>query len=115
MKRMAGSGPGPTSGNMSGNMSYTNLAAMAESFEVGARLIPSAAKAGASSTSAAEPAKLYVQAQELINTGCQPPPPSHAAARARALCRAARSVRRGRCSCCCTAQSSRAMSRAGGS
>ena len=50
-------------------MSYTNLAAMAESFEgVGTRRLP--ATANKASSSAPDTEQLYAQAQDLINTGC---------------------------------------------
>ena len=56
------------------NMSYTNLAAMASSFETGARLVP---QGGATRTMGQTPAAqaqmedIYAKAQELITTGCE--------------------------------------------
>ena len=54
------------------NMSYTNLAAMASSFETGARLVP---QGGATRTAASSQAQMeediYAKAQELITTGCE--------------------------------------------
>ena len=51
-------------------MSYTNLAAMASSFETGARLVPAggAARVGASQ---AQMEAMHTKAQELIATGCE--------------------------------------------
>ena len=73
MRRMGSSTAGGGSDDWSArNMSYTNLAAMAESFEVGARLIPAVGKSGGGGTSGADLDKLYLQAQELINTGSVP-------------------------------------------
>jgi len=73
MRRMGSSAGGGGSDDWSArNMSYTNLAAMAESFEVGARLIPAVGTSGGRGTSGADLDKLYLQAQELINTGSVP-------------------------------------------
>ena len=52
-----------------GNMSYTNLAAMASIFETGSRLVPAAGIARAGATEKQVEA-IYAQAQELISTGC---------------------------------------------
>ena len=51
-------------------MSYTNLAAMASSFETGARLVPAG---GATRTggSQAQMEAIYAKAQALIATGCE--------------------------------------------
>ena len=66
MKRMGGSRPF----DVERNMSYTNLAAMASSFETSARLVPAG---GATRTggSQAQLETIYAKAQELINTGCE--------------------------------------------
>lgn len=65
MKRMGDSTrPSPSSGNMtSRDMSYTNLAAMAEQFETYQRVLP------AGGTKAEDSQATYGQAMELINTG----------------------------------------------
>ena len=66
MKRMGGSRPF----DVERNLSYTNLAAMASSFETSARLVPAG---GATRTggSQAQLETIYAKAQELINTGCE--------------------------------------------
>lgn len=71
MRRMTSGGGGADDWNAR-NMSYTNLAAMAESFEVGARLVPAVGRSGGGGTSGADLDKIYLQAQDLINTGCAP-------------------------------------------
>ena len=67
MKRM---GAPSGSFDVERNMSYTNLAAMASSFETGARLVPAggATRAGGSQ---AQMEAIYAKAQELIATGCE--------------------------------------------
>ena len=53
------------------NMSYTNLAAMASSFETGARLVPQGGAARTAASSQAQMEDIYAKAQELITTGCE--------------------------------------------
>ena len=55
------------------NMSYTNLAAMASSFETGARLVPQggATRMGQTPAAQAQMEDIYAKAQELITTGCE--------------------------------------------
>ena len=67
MKRM---GARSGSFDVERNMSYTNLAAMASSFETSARLVPAG---GATRTggSQAQLETIYAKAQELIATGCE--------------------------------------------
>ena len=67
MKRM---GAPSGSFDVERNMSYTNLAAMASSFETGARLVPAG---GATRTggSQAQMEAIYAKAQALIATGCE--------------------------------------------
>jgi hypothetical protein len=67
MKRM---GARSGSFDVERNMSYTNLAAMASSFETSARLVPAG---GATRTggSQAQLETIYAKAQDLIATGCE--------------------------------------------
>ena len=67
MKRM---GAPSGSFDVERNMSYTNLAAMASSFETGARLVPAggATRVGGSQ---AQMEAIYAKAQALIATGCE--------------------------------------------
>jgi hypothetical protein len=53
------------------NMSYTNLAAMASSFETGARLVPQGVATRTTGGSQAQFEDIYAKAQELITTGCE--------------------------------------------
>lgn len=52
-------------------MSYTNLAAMASSFETGARLVPQGVATRTTGGSQAQFEDIYAKAQELITTGCE--------------------------------------------
>ena len=81
MKRMDGSRPF----DVERNMSYTNLAAMASSFETSARLVPAG---GATRTggSQAQLETIYAKAQELINTGCASSRPNASIQRATMTC-----------------------------
>jgi hypothetical protein len=67
MKRM---GAPSGSFDVERNMSYTNLAAMASSFETGARLVPAGATRSGSGSQAQMEA-IYAKAQELFATGCE--------------------------------------------
>ena len=67
MKRM---GAPSGSFDVERNMSYTNLAPMASSFETGARRVPAGATRSGSGSQAQMEA-IYAKAQELIATGCE--------------------------------------------